>query len=330
MGRMSGADADQLEGLGNHMRAAADRLEAIRGQVTADLNRSPWEGGDAEHFRGQWHYRLSGLLHTAVLATRSASTSLHANAAQQRKASASTGGSPIAGSAPWAGTGGSVGQVRVSSDPVGDFFVAAGALTSGASTINKVFERLAQFSHREGWAARLGYRLFPKQSGRVAGLIRRQLPTLLKDVAVDATGPAGKGLAGLVKGLGKVGGPLEVVTTGVDGAAFLHDLSRDPHSDDTYNAGADVFFDVASMATVWCPPVSIGIGVIGMGYHIAEHFDPHLTKDIVHDVGAAASFVGHTVTDVGKAELNDVAQRAGAVGSVVSGGVNAVSKLLHF
>src|SRR5438552_12760226 len=103
MGRMYGADADELDRLGRHMQAAADRLDAIRGEVSAAFNRIHWEGGDADYFRGQWHYRLSGLLHATVSATREASAALARNAEQQRVASGTDGGGSSGGFLPGLG-----------------------------------------------------------------------------------------------------------------------------------------------------------------------------------------------------------------------------------
>src|SRR5215204_1327658 len=100
MAVITGADAEELEHLAQRMRVAADRLDCIRGEVSQVFHRSHWDGHDAEAFRGQWHYRLSGLLHTAVLANRQAAQVLVRNAHQQRAAQALDNWTPVTGARP--------------------------------------------------------------------------------------------------------------------------------------------------------------------------------------------------------------------------------------
>jgi hypothetical protein len=89
---MSGADADELEQLGHRMEAAADRLGAIRDEVTAVVRQAHWEGDDALDFRDQWQFRLTGLLQGASAATREAGQVAVRNAVQQRVVEGAGGG----------------------------------------------------------------------------------------------------------------------------------------------------------------------------------------------------------------------------------------------
>jgi hypothetical protein len=125
MGQVIGSDAADLDWLGVQMKAAADQLETIRSQVSTAFDRAHWEGDDGDHFRGQWRYRLSGLLHTAELAARDGSTRLHQNAEQQRSASAAD---PIGyGGVVAAGLAGPMAELVF--DDAGTLFEAAHRLT---------------------------------------------------------------------------------------------------------------------------------------------------------------------------------------------------------
>ncbi|MFF5230424.1 hypothetical protein [Dactylosporangium sp. NPDC000521] len=89
---MSGADADELERLGQRMQEAANRIEIIRGEVSATVGRASWDGDDGQHFRDLWQHRLSGLLQQAASSTRAAAVVAVRNAHEQRAASGADGG----------------------------------------------------------------------------------------------------------------------------------------------------------------------------------------------------------------------------------------------
>lgn len=313
MGVMSGADADGLDQLGHHMQGAADRLEAIRGEVTAALNRTHWEGGDADQFRGQWNYRLSGLLHTAVTASREASTTLHRNADEQRRASGDDGGP----------RGGLLGGASGSTGGSGSsFFDLKDLLGLGLTTAGGV-SLIADLLTEAGKGGRYAYRGTPD----IKRLVRQPwAKALTHEKLLFNISDRAKGLAGAVHQLDKAG-PLAVAGTVFDGADFVSNLVSNPQDGQTYHAGVDTIFDLAEIGTVECPPLSIGIGVVHLGYDALEAWHPGITKD-------AFEWTANAAVDLGTTAVNTVVDTeqtvVSAAGNVMSGGVHAVRNFFHW
>ena len=317
MGQTFGADPDQLEKFGAQLEQAGERLDSIRGGISSALNHSHWEGGDAEEFRSQWGYQLSGMLHTATLAARAAATTVRTNAQQQRDASgAGSGASDPALVGRMPGKGGD-GAGSVGHDSFDDFFDQLTFPMLGLSAIS------------------LG--------GDIAKAVmtsaKMVLPAVLKDVAVSGTSGMAKGAQALVGGLDEVGGPLGLVGLGLDGIQLLHGVATNPDDPKNYQSGVDVLLDVAAIAAVVAFPegaiaIGIGMGAAHLGYDLVSTLDPNLTKDFTAFVGKPVVAATKALIDVNKA-VGDVEQKvvegaAGAVSNVVSGGVNAVSHWLPF
>lgn len=142
MGRMVGADPDQLEDLGNRMKAAGDRLDGVRSDISAALSHSHWEGGDADHFRAEWHSYLAPLLHGAASSARQASVTLRANAHQQREASGDSAGPVDRGLGPAGGTDGETFIVANEFDQLfrrmGIVSLVGSGLSWGGDVINEI------------------------------------------------------------------------------------------------------------------------------------------------------------------------------------------------
>jgi hypothetical protein len=304
MGVMSGADAEELDRLGNHMGAAADRLEAIRAEVTAAFGHTHWEGADADHYRGQWNYRLSGLLHTAVTATREASTALHRNANQQRTASGADGGS--AGGALSGGAGSGLDVLGLLETGVN--------IGGGLMLVPGLLDAVKNVHGAEGIKDLLG-----KPWARA----------LMDEHFLSDIGKDGKGLAGAVHQFEKAG-PLALAGLAFDGYGFVHGLATEPGGADTYKAGVDAMFDLAEIGTVECPPLAVGIGIVHLGYDVLEAWHPGAAKEAFEWTGQALVDVSDAAaTTITNAE-HAVGDAAAAAGNVVSGGVNAVRNFFHW
>jgi hypothetical protein len=308
---MTGADADELERLGRHMQAAADQLDAIRTDVSAAFNRTHWEGEDGDYFRGQWNHRLSGLLHTSVTATREASAALCRNADQQRLASGTDGGSPVAGSPLWLGPGGGASGTVPGIDVGG----LAGTLVDTGGRLMLIPGLLTVAGSID--------------SGVKAFLSRPFVDALLRERPLFGISESARGLAGVARQFDKIG-PLAVAGLMFDGTGFITGLASDPRGADTYKAGIDTVFDLAEIGTAGCLPLSVGIGVAHLGYDALEMIHPGIGKEAFEAVGSAASTVADVAVDTFTADVQAVQGAAGAVGDVVSGGVNAVRNFFHW
>src|SRR5256885_8091615 len=306
MGRMQGADADELDRLGRHMQAAAGRLDALRGEVTAAFNRTSWEGGDADYFRGQWHYRLSGLLHAAAGATREASAALARNAEQQRIASGTEGGSVGTGLVPGVGPSGAVGGIDVGA--------LAATLFGAGGQLMMIPDLLKLAGHDPGVGALLG---------------KPWMSTLLEEHTLLHIPDSATGLAAGLRRVDKAG-PLALIGLGFDGVGFVKGLASDPSGADTYQAGIDTAFDVAEIATVECPPVSLAIGAVHLGYDVAEAIHPGVGKAVAEGTAHAAAAVVDTAVNAVVTDAPVVQGVAGAGGDVESGGLNAGRDFFHW
>lgn len=87
MGRMVGADPDQLDELGRAMAGAADLLASVRARVQSQVHGLGWSGSDADAFRHAWDGVHRRTLEAAADRLHDAATTLHRNAEEQRQAS---------------------------------------------------------------------------------------------------------------------------------------------------------------------------------------------------------------------------------------------------
>jgi hypothetical protein len=299
MAVMSGADADSLDDLGRRMTQAADLLDAIRHEVSAVLGRAAWEGDDAADFHGQWNHRLSGLLHTTTSATRDASTRLHRNAFEQRRASGTDSGDPTA---PLGRPGGQVGG----GIGVGDVWDWA-SLTAG--TVKLGVDGL-------------------KAAGKFAdsGFVQ----SMIKDRALFGLTDDAAGLKGIVHAADKLG-PLALIGAGVDGYTLGSELARGGDWDrEKTDAVVDVAFDIAEAATIEFPPAALVIGGAHLAFDAYEMLPDNVHHAIEGAVVDAAKDVVNAHVEAVKAEVHVVQDVAKATGHVVSGGVNAAKKFLGF
>lgn len=88
---MVGADVDQLRALARNLSQAADRLEAMTGDVSGRLSATPWQGQDANQFRSQWQGESLGLLRAVANGLRAAAAEIDRNANEQEQASTESG-----------------------------------------------------------------------------------------------------------------------------------------------------------------------------------------------------------------------------------------------
>lgn len=89
-----GANVDDLRRLAATFRQKADVLEGdVIPAVTYALSSSPWQGRDADGFRGAWGSALAPRVHASAASLRAQADRLERNANQQDQASAVSGGS---------------------------------------------------------------------------------------------------------------------------------------------------------------------------------------------------------------------------------------------
>ncbi|GIG57795.1 hypothetical protein Lfu02_21670 [Longispora fulva] len=265
MSEMIGADPTQLENLGQQMRTSAGRLDSIRSEVGLALGHSHWDGPDADQFRGQWAYQLSGLLHTAALATAEAGKVLVGNAHQQIDASADSGGSA-------------------------EGRHAAGRNEEHAEGESEdLVEKILGVAQGLMLAAR-GIDLAPLIPNAIDTL--RKLPGALRDGTLLRDALKGGELVGAARVAERLNPAMLVVGAGIDGFDFGYNLAKDPDSAATWKAGADIAFDIAEAATLEFPPLAVGIGIVHFGYDIAEMVHPGIAKAVGHAYIDTAKSIG--------------------------------------
>jgi hypothetical protein len=126
--------------------------------------------------------------------------------------------------------------------------------------------------------------------------------------------------------LDKYAGPaMSIAGIAVSSVDLVHGLRTDPGGDDTWNAGADTALAVVGAVAVIAAPESLLVAgaVVGgqLGYSAIEHFDPHITKQIVDTTSTAAKDVWHGAQDAGGAVVHGARD-------VVEGGFSLISKHL--
>ncbi|GAA3285387.1 hypothetical protein Dvina_31100 [Dactylosporangium vinaceum] len=313
MAVMWGADADELDDLGRRMTQAADLLDAVRHEVSAALGRAAWDGDDAADFHGQWNHRLAGLLQTTTNATRDASTRLHRNAAEQRRASGTDSGNPTA---PLARPGGGGGDGGWGGD--GSGFGPGQAWEWGslfAGTVMLGVDGLDVF----------------KKIGAVDRFAHRPLVELLtKEHALFGLADDATGLKGVVHAADRLG-PLALIGAGVDGYTLGSELARGGDWDrKKTDAAVDVAFDIAEAAAITVPPLALGIGAVHVGFDLYEKLPPNVHHAIEGAVVNAAKDVVNAHVEAVKAEVHLVQDVAKGATHIVSGGVNAAKHFLGF
>ena len=116
---MIGANPDELDALGRQVSTSADRLEAIRAELSSALAVTSWCGSDAELFQGDWAGHLSGSLGSVTASLLNTAKHLHFEADQQRQASGLTGADRLDG--------------HSILDALGNLFGAPGSLLTAAT-----------------------------------------------------------------------------------------------------------------------------------------------------------------------------------------------------
>lgn len=94
-----GADVDALRALARSVEDAARRLDGLRDHVDSLVSTTPWRGGDAEQFQGEWSTTLRGTVHRASSTLSDAATTLRADADAQDEASRASSGTGSPGAA---------------------------------------------------------------------------------------------------------------------------------------------------------------------------------------------------------------------------------------
>ncbi|MBB6404644.1 hypothetical protein [Arthrobacter sp. AZCC_0090] len=93
MAGLYGADVGQLGNLAEQLSKSSAMLEAARTALTNQLNGSTeWKGSDADRYRATWNREHRALLNQVILGLAAAGKSVRANADEQEKASADSGG----------------------------------------------------------------------------------------------------------------------------------------------------------------------------------------------------------------------------------------------
>jgi hypothetical protein len=292
---MSGADADELEQLGHRMEAAADRLGAIRDEVTAVVRQAHWEGDDALDFRDQWQFRLTGLLQGASAATREAGQVAVRNAVQQRVVSGTDNAAvpgPITSGPHGPGNGGDIGAVRPWDPFVFDqmTWIEAGMGVVGIS---------GAIGETTDWM---------RDSTKLAKFLDNGF---IKGADGLFNNPAFKTAN---KWLGGIGVALDGVKLGNAIAG------GDPT--DIKAASFDVAFGATSLAVgLAFPPAGIALAVVGVGL---EFVPDHTKAAMVDGVADAAQWTWHEAGKVVDADIEAVKDVGEAAASIVTGGFNTV------
>jgi hypothetical protein len=304
---MTGADPDALDRQAHRLVTAADRLEAIRGEITTVLARTAWEGGDGDDFRHDWETVLSGRLRQAAEWLQQASSVLHGNAEQQRQASSDFGG---VGSSALGGVGGGIAWGK-------DF----DHLLKGAEVLVAPMVAVPKLGKA---VQKMGLDIAERLAGAKAE------PLLTKIGGSEIFKAADEGLAGvgLVYSIGALiqsGAP----TTG-DGRY------------ETADHEVSAVLDSATLITAAVPgleEVAPVVAALSGAYALGSLVDPHLGQQIVdvsngfsHAVGSAeqagldiAKIGFDTEVDVAKTEIH----AAGAVAGIVGHGVSSALHVLH-
>jgi hypothetical protein len=322
MGQMVGADPEQLDTLGNQMSTSADRLDSIRGEISALLSHSHWDGPDADDFRNLWHHRLSALMSAAAHATRDGAHTLHTNATQQREASSADGGMGMF-SRLWGttgATGSDIGSLLAGSikEFVDGYHGVDGLMTwlDGIGLVSASMSYFALGKGTAGWARALGAKI-------------NSLPNAVKIVAVNEAKSL-SGLKNIAPVVDKAGTVLSYLGLGVSAFDLGYNLAKDPGSPETVRAGIDVAFNVASIAALECPPAGLAIFAVHQGVDYLLDHHPEVTKAMADGMVGTAHAVADAAITVGHAGAQVVANAEHVGKSIVSGGVNAVKSLFHW
>lgn len=320
MGRMLGSDPDQLDGLGDTLTRAGDRLNAIGGEVSSLLAYAGWEGGDADDFRWQWHHQLAAILRATAAQSHEAARVLHGNAQEQRGASADHGGGSFGPMPGTSGSGGPPGFSMPWSD-IEKVMLAGGLLAYPVGLLGAA---------KDGF---LGTNLRKLVDG---------LPGLVSKLAIDDVPGFETGARRL---LGKIG-PLSIVSTFVDGFALV-DHSMNGREPQAFNSGVNFALGVTAIglgigaAVVAAPAAAtvLGIGALAVGgaqlaFGIYTSFDEEGAWNWVQDRGAdisnAFDHAAHEVSDTVNAVGSAVGEAVDVIEGVVSGGLDAVGDFLGF
>ncbi|GAB1510990.1 hypothetical protein [Actinophytocola sp. KF-1] len=327
MGRMLGSDPDQLDGLGDTLTRAGDRLNAIGGEVSSLLAYAGWEGGDADDFRWQWHHQLTGILRATATESHEAARLLHRNAQEQRVASGDHGD---LGGGHWSLGRGTTG-------------------TDGQPGFAMPWEWIEGVMLGGGLAA-LPPGLLNAADGGLFGAdlkkLVKQLPDTFKKWSVDDVPGFTKGFAGFA---GKLG-PLQILSTGVDVYALVDHVRNGDPEHEVFNSAVNVAFDAALIGlavgavTVGGPAIGIAALAVGgaqLAFNIYTTFDAegalNWTQDRIADVAHAVDQTAHAISDTAAAvggaiagTADAVGDVAGAVGGVLSGGLDAVGEFFAF
>jgi hypothetical protein len=316
MGRLSGADAEELALFGRRMEEAAKRLESIRSEVTAVVRQAQWDGEDAVYFRDLWQYRLSAMLQGAVVLTRNASAVAIRNADQQRTTSATDSGSVGPGGLGFGGGGRGPG-----SGPYGD----PGAVKpwDPFDTPGKWLDRFSGavdiVQGAGAWANKLGDASWLGRVGN--GSVLHAMQGMTK--------------SGWYAGLDSVGKAAGALGTVFDAASFglaLAGGDADKIKASGLDLGVGLAFTALQGAAIACPPAFIALGVAQIGYtFVPDEWKVALVDGVGQagqDVWNAAVASTGAVVDAAGATADAVQDAAGAavnaVQGVASGAADAV------
>jgi hypothetical protein len=295
-----GADTTELARLGIRLDQAANELDRIRGEVSASLLHTHWDGGDAADFHDLWNRTLAGRLHNAIEATRAAAKTIRDNAHEQDVTSHDNGGSSAA-------------QPGLSADALRDLREALDLTIEG---IKLPFE-LTAF----GFKAAMLFELLSKED-----LIAERFIGMGDGVTLAIDG--GRFVASLLTDPGGFGTIDSGVSVALDIAAIA--LGFTPAG--VAVAGVAIVWGLLPQGV----KEDIVHGVETAAVDVAKASYDVAKWEVTTTVHAAEAIV-HADVAIAKAEINVVKHVGGAavhtveaVGGAMSGGVNAVKNFLHW
>lgn len=245
MGRMSGADAEDLERGGSRLESFAGQIGGMRQPLRNQLRSSPWNGRAADRFRSEWDSVHSPALAEAEEFLRHAGRRLRAEADQQRRASGSGAGGRGAVAV---GSGAALLVARLAGRSWGDTWGGdaafqrwdrqGGGQIGGAHVDGGVSAAFMSARHDGGWSAGMedgNYAVRAEQDVRLAAAeLQGQVDVEAGPLAAGARADAMLGAELGVEGEASVG--LSGVNASAGGEAFVG-----------ARAGAEGEFDVAGV-----------------------------------------------------------------------------------
>lgn len=312
---MVGADPEELDALATRISAQANRLEAIKNEISSLLSVTSWCGPDAELFHGLWSGQLAGMVTSVDQALLEVAQKVRFEAQQQRSASAADGGG--FGRLLGFGTALGLGAADVGSilhSLLGDLGSGVGKL----GEIGKIFRILDPFGDPESMKTATNViNWIDKAPEWLAGPARSLLGDLSHVPGVGAVSEIFKG---------PFGKALPIVGLAIGGASIADDVYNIAHGGWTSQNEGNLLSDIGGTAmSIPYPPVMLAGGAMWLGSKI----DPTWPQDAWRGgqyVFSQAEQLGGQVVQGGEAVFNDASQ---GLQTVVNTGRNVVNTIAN-